>query len=433
MSLSSRGVLLGIFTGLLAIFGLWLEGGQLLAIAVAGFCAWLGALAFERWQAQTLNLGVELELGQQLRLGVAIVARLHWHNPTARMLTVEWLDSPPAALTLVSQPSQRVQIAPAGDYCAEVSLVAVELGKHSWAQPAHRVSGPFGLALWNRPAGKTHEFIVLPDTLSSLNSVLASTRDGRRTQSRSGQGAEILELRDYRPSDPLSAIDWKATARRDSLIVRETVEEQQLEIMVAIDAGRSSAMASGTLTLLGHYVNLTARLAELAVLRGDRIGLLVFSDHTLLRLPPMRGATAVARIRAALATLTTEASVSNPLGAALEINRMLRQRSLVVMASDFDDADSAGQQVNAVRLLARKHLPLLASVRNVDIDALAVREANHWQAPYVALAAQDAIADQAASLRQLARMGATVVHARPSELDVEVLNSYSRLRANRTI
>ena len=93
-----------------------------------------------------------------------------------------------------------------------------------------------------------------------------------------GVGVELLQLRDYVSGDALSRIDWKATARRGSLVSREYSEAQHLEILLVIDAGRGSRVRAGALDRLGLYANVAARLAEHAVSIEDRVGLLVYAD-----------------------------------------------------------------------------------------------------------------------------------------------------------
>jgi len=69
-------------------------------------------------------------------------------------------------------------------------------------------------------------------------------------------------LRAYVRGDPLARIDWKATARTRRLITREFSEDQHLDVLVAIDAGRLSRVRAGRLDRFGLYANVAARMAE---------------------------------------------------------------------------------------------------------------------------------------------------------------------------
>ncbi len=118
---------------------------------------------------------------------------------------------------------------------------------------------------------------------------ISAVGGGMRAHINQGAGAEILQLREYRAGDPQNAIDWKATARRGRLISRDYTEDQHLDIVIAIDAGRTSALRAGDLDRLGHYINLAARFAEHAVAQDDRVGVMLFADQPLATLAPGRG------------------------------------------------------------------------------------------------------------------------------------------------
>src|SRR5262245_63646195 len=77
-----------------------------------------------------------------------------------------------------------------------------------------------------------------------------------------GAGSELHQLRSYVPGDALARIDWKATARTRKLITREFSEDQHLDVLVAIDAGRLSRVRAGRLDRFGLYANIAARFAE---------------------------------------------------------------------------------------------------------------------------------------------------------------------------
>jgi uncharacterized protein (DUF58 family) len=121
------------------------------------------------------------------------------------------------------------------------------------------------------------------------------------------------------PGDPLGSIDWKATARSGRLVAREFSEDQHLDIVLAIDAGRLSRVRAGELDRLGVYANLAARFAEGAVPSDDRVGLVVYADRPLVVSAPGRGRAAVVRIRRGLEGLAPGLAESDPVAAAVRI------------------------------------------------------------------------------------------------------------------
>lgn len=432
MNLMPRALWLFAAVVVVGIIGLWSSDPLLGSLWRYALVLLLIALLYEGLVArqQPLQLHWQMParayLGRREQVGVAIA------NPTARPARLRWKVLPPGRVAL-DNPVRASRLAAHGAVVEPVEFQAVRLGQSLWPGVALRLRGVLGLAEWTRHFDEPGVVEILPDTLRAANRSGSSERLGAATVSRAGSGMELFELRDYRPGDSLRSIDWKATARMQRLTVRRMTEEQHLEIMIAIDIGQASARGSGVLTELGHQVNLAARLAEYAIDHDDRVGLVVFAAEPVFSIPPRGGVSAVARIRTALRDLQPRNEESNPLAAVMQIRRLVRHRSLVVMNVDLDDTDGTGQLVQAARLLRPQHLPMLVSIVDTDIDTLASQPARQWLDPYVSLAAQNSRAHVAANAERLRQLGAALVRARPAELDHAVLSTYAELRRRHRI
>jgi uncharacterized protein (DUF58 family) len=248
--------------------------------------------------------------------------------------------------------------------------------------------GRFSLAWWSRSLPQGDAFHVAPDSLPGGVRAVAGESAGETPRRLPGSGVELLQLRDYVSGDALSRIDWKATARRGTLISREYSEAQHLEILVVIDAGRASRVRAGDLDRLGLYANVAARLAEHAVTVEDRVGLLVYAERTLSACLPDRGLRAVTRMRHALENLETRHGESNPIPAAIQVRRMLRHRGLVVWLTDLAEPTRNEQLMQALKALVPRQLPIVAAPHAAQIDQLADAAAVEWRDPYIGIAAR---------------------------------------------
>jgi len=83
-----------------------------------------------------------------------------------------------------------------------------------------------------------------------------------------GAGSELHQLRAYVPGDPLARIDWKASARSRELITREFSEDQHLDVMLALDAGRFSRVRAGALDQRGSAATSADSESGMGMLRG---------------------------------------------------------------------------------------------------------------------------------------------------------------------
>jgi len=313
-----------------------------------------------------------------------------------------------------------------------LELLPVRLGPQPWPGLPARLRGPLALAWWDAMLQPAARCLVAPDTLrgSARARGLAS---GTRARRIAGAGQELYQLRAYVRGDPLAHIDWKATARRAALISRDYSEDQHLDILVAIDAGRLSRVRAGALDRLALYSNAAARLAEIVTHNDDRIGLIVYAGRVLASCPPGRGLPAVARLRNTLAQLAVQAAESDPLSAAISIRNLLRQRALIVLLTDLDDANIAASLARAVRLLAPPHLVLVAGVHSGEIEALARSDARAWQDPWIALAAAEHEQRAARQRLLLQRLGVPVVAAPAERLEGALFERYEALRRSRRV
>jgi uncharacterized protein (DUF58 family) len=318
---------------------------------------------------------------------------------------------------------------------AWVSLPAVSrrLGEVHWPVQPARIAGPLGLAWWSAHLEGGGHSTVVPAVLDLKESVLGAALAGARLSHVVGPGAHVEQLRDYRPGDPLRVIDWRATARRRLLISRDFAEDQHLDVVLALDVGRSSRIQCGALDRLGHYVNGAARTAQHVVAQDDRIGLVVFGDQPLAIVPPTRGHAGVMRVRAILGTLKSQNTESNPIHAASQVLRRVHQRSLVVLLTDIEDASSEGQLAAALRLLQPRHLPFVVGLSQLDPGVVADQAPRDWLDPWLSLAAAHNLSQRERSVRALRATGAQVALTAPADFERTLFEQYSRFRQRRRI
>jgi uncharacterized protein (DUF58 family) len=378
-----------------------------------------------------LGLEARLETAPRAFLGREQPAALVLVNRSARPVSIEYAPAVPPGFEALG--AARTVTAPAHGAARDAfTLAPVRLGPQPWPKLPARVLGRLQLAWWSRALEPSAQVSVAPDTLRTAPGPRGFAA-GSRARRVVGAGAEVHQLRAYVRGDPQSRIDWKATARSGALVTREFSEDQHLDILVAVDAGRFSRVGAGRLDRYGVYANLAARFAEVATRNDDRVGLVVYADRVLAACPPVRGLDGMMRVRRALEQLAVRAAESDPTAAAVRIRALLRHRSLVVLLTDLDDASIAGQLTRAVRLLAPPHLVVVAGARSGEVGALTRSAARTWEDPWVALAAAQHEEHGALRRSLLARLGAPVVTAPAESLEAAVFAEYEALRRSRRV
>jgi uncharacterized protein (DUF58 family) len=432
MNLTPAAIVTLALAALVGILALWSD--SLLAELVWRTAIALVALglAYELYVTRRLAVAATWLDRAALKLGRNETLELEVANGTRRDLAIELLPLLPHGLQ--SEQTARTMRVPAGG--AAVTRVAARpttLGVQQWPPLPLRIKGPLKLAWWSRSLALDAHLRVQPDTLGPREAWVGSAQAGSAAQAALGGGHELHHLREYRPGDPPRTVDWKATARSSRLITRVFSEQQHLEVMLLIDAGRTSRTEIDGMHLIGHYANLAARFAEYCAAGDDRVGLIAFADRPLVALAPARGSSAVTRIRTALADLVPRAVESDVLTAALNVRRLVRHRCLVLLLTDLYEPSATSQVARSVRLLVPKHVPLIVGLMSEEVIALAQRGAREWLDPYNSFAAREYRRSVGANVARLARLGAYAMTARPAEADERVLQAYRLLRAQRRV
>lgn len=431
MHLTQRSLILAALAGALQIGALWLELPALGRLALLVLLLLLAGLLVEaltrgRRRPQVAVTAPATELGRPAEIRVQLT------NACRELQPVEYLPSLPAACRGDTQP-RAVQVPPGATMIDAYPLFPERLGRLPVPALLARVQGRYGLAWWRTAFATGAELTVRPGFLSDDERRRATAGGGTTVLVKPGSGTELLQLRPFRSGDPPRAIDWRATARTGALVSRDYGQEEHLEIILAVDAGRYSGLGLDGLDRLGQYAHVAARFAERAVLAQDRVGLVVYAQRVLAARPPARGAGALHAIRELLTDVRAAEEESDVVAAALEIRRLARVRSLVVLFSDLDDPRGSGALARALALLRPQHVVLVAGLASAAVTELSRRLPRRRAQAYLGLAADLRTDNLHDTLAQLRLQAVPAVLAPPAGYERAVLAAYDALRQRRRI
>jgi uncharacterized protein (DUF58 family) len=166
-----------------------------------------------------------------------------------------------------------------------------------------------------------------------------------------GRGMEFAEVRQYLPGDDVRTIDWNVTARTGVPHVKRFVEERELTVMLLVDTSASTHFGTVRQLKSEMAAELAALFAFSAITNNDKVGLVMFSDHVELALPPKKGTRHVLRvIREVLSFSPTGRGTD--ISAALEhLSHVSKRRCVTFVISDFLDT---GARL-ALKIANRRH------------------------------------------------------------------------------
>ncbi len=114
-----------------------------------------------------------------------------------------------------------------------------------------------------------------------------------------GKGMDFHSIRDYVTSDPFNRINWKASARKRKLMVNQYELEDVYDLMIFIDARHITRIGTPVDNPLEHAVKAAASLANIAVRKMNRVGLVTYGSDIKV-IPPGNSATHMETILASL-------------------------------------------------------------------------------------------------------------------------------------
>ncbi|MEM9759666.1 MAG: DUF58 domain-containing protein [Pseudomonadota bacterium] len=425
---------------LIAVLGIveqWFarDGFALWRVAAILLCC---GLIYERIRLRHRQIRAVLKDPPELRLGRVQTLRLHIENLSARELAAEMAPGLPAGVLLrpESVPVDRSaeessawqrKLAPGESHDHSLRVQAREMSNIPWRQVPTRVLGPLGLAHWRTPVPLGVTLAVVPDTSGQVGVATGEARAGTRA-TQVGHGLELHHLREYVDGDPIQRIDWKATARSQRLISRVYSEDQHVEIMLLVDAGRSALSRVDGVSQFAHYSNLIVQFAKHAVAAGDHVGMVVAAGSPLLVQPPVPGPRAVSAVRNGLVSVIPAAEETDLVAAAIELQKTTRKRALVVVFTDLYGQSADSNLARSIRFLRVHHKPVAVGLLGADIVSLIEAPADSECEVFQSLAAQEFSTALRRNAEGLRRLGASAIISRPSALHKAVLDEYQRLK-----
>lgn len=184
-----------------------------------------------------------------------------------------------------------------------------------------------------------------------------------------GQGMEFREVRVYVPGDDIRSIDWNVTARTGEPHVKIMAEERELTVMLMVDMSGSGRFGSVSRLKNELAAELCAVLAFSAIKNNDKVGLIIFTDHIELYVPPQKGSKHVLRVIREVLYFKPRGTGTDIPEAIQYLNRVIRRKAVVFLVSDFM-ADNFEQPL---RIASRKH----------DLIAITVSDPREWTLPDV--------------------------------------------------
>jgi uncharacterized protein (DUF58 family) len=333
---------------------------------------------------------------------------------------------------LPTEPRHELDLAPGAAMRIDTVLTPTRRGDRRPDLVTVRSIGPFGLAGRQVSREVGWRLRVLPpfNSRKHLPSRLAQLRetDGRSPVLVRGQGSEFDSLREYVIGDDVRSIDWRATARRNDVVVRTWRPERDRHVVIVLDTSRTSAGRVGDEPKLDSAMDAALLLTAVATRAGDRVDLLAYDDDLRTAVTGALPGRTLAVFSDAMAVLEPALVELDGTGLTRHLLGRVRRRSLIVLLTSLDTASINEGLLPELRQLTRKHTVILASVADPRIADLAVGRGTA-NAVFAAASAELSLSVRRRTADELARVGVEVVDAVPRDFAPALADRYLALKA----
>jgi len=295
-----------------------------------------------------------------------------------------------------------------------------------------RSFGPLRLAARQVSLQVPGKLRVLPEFASRrhLPSRLARLRelDGRTAVQVRGAGTEFDSLREYVIGDDVRSIDWRATARRNEVVVRTWRPERDRRVMIVLDSGRLAAARIGDLPRIDASIEAALLLSALAARAGDRVDLIAYDRRVRAQVVGAAGPRLMPAIAEAFAPIEPTLVETDWPGVVAAVQQRMSQRALVVLLTSLEPAAVEHGLLPVVGPLAHDHMVVVASVADPEVAALRAGRDTAAEV-FDAASAERAELERAAAALRLRQRGVEVVDALPDDLAPRLADMYLALKA----
>ncbi len=377
-------------------------------------------------------LDVERSIPRRALLGERVETTLRLRNAGSRRVRGALRDAwqPTAG---ASAERLRIDIPPGESRMLGIPLLPRRRGELTSEFVVVRSDGPLRLAGRQTRLNARGAVRILPPFTARrhLPSRLARLRelDGNTSVQVRGQGTEFDSLREYVRGDDVRSIDWRATARAATTMLRTWRPERDRHVVILIDTGRTAAARVGDGVRLDAAMEASLLLAALAARAGDHVHLVMFDRVVRARVTRVDGPALLPALVDAMAPVEPQLIDTDWDAAFAQIRALTSRPSLVVLLTAQDSAEAARGFLGSLPALARRAHVLVGTVTDDPDAARGLSTPRDADDVYRAAALAREARDTAVVAAAIARAGGEAIAGAPDDLPPRIADRYLALKA----
>ncbi|THF51440.1 DUF58 domain-containing protein [Flavobacterium supellecticarium] len=246
---------------------------------------------------------------------------------------------------------------------------------------------------------------------------------------RIGHTMEFEQIKEYVPGDDIRTLNWKATAKRNQLMVNQYQDEKSQNVYMIIDKGRTMKMPFNGLSLLDYSINASLALSNVILKKQDKAGMMTFSKKIENRVVAERRQSQMHLIMEALYNIRTDFFESDFGRLYVDVKKNINQRSLILLYTNFETLDGLYRQLPYLKGIAKNHLLVVIFFNNTELNQLIDKKITTVQDVYDQTIAEKFAFEKRLIVNELKKYGIYSVLTQPEHLTLDTINKYLEIKS----
>ncbi len=246
---------------------------------------------------------------------------------------------------------------------------------------------------------------------------------------RLGHSYEFEKIRQYAVGDDIRSINWKATGRKNHLMVNQYEDERSQQVYSIIDKSRSMHMPFNGLSLLDYAINTSLVISNIALKKYDKTGLITFSNRIGSTIPADSSSIQLKKILAALYSEKSMTVESNYDLLYRAVKNVIRARSLIFIYLNFESSYAMERVLPVLRKINHIHLLVVMIFENTELVKFSTKKPEFVSDIYAQTIAKKLLNDKKQLASKLRKHGIQTILSKPEDLSINSVNKYLELKS----
>lgn len=267
---------------------------------------------------------------------------------------------------------------------------------------------------------KKYEFVAFTNKLKMF---------GLKKIRRIGHTLEFEQIKDYVSGDDVRNINWKATAKKNQLMVNQYQDEKSQPVYSVIDTGRVMKMPFNQLSLLDYAINATLVISNIVLKKQDKAGMFTFSRKVENQIVAKQRRSQMNLILETLYNIETDFAESDYSRLYVDIKRRINSRSLLLLYTNFETLDALHRQLPYLQAIAKTHLLVVIFFENTELAEMTREPAETTREIFQKTIAEKFIYEKKLIASELKKYGIQAILTAPENLTINTINKYLEIKS----